>query len=56
MEGVVREVILDRKDNRAIMEDMIGGVQVRVTKGVGVITKDVSSNKVRFSGEAVVAG
>ncbi|KAM3730913.1 hypothetical protein ACB098_12G122700 [Castanea mollissima] len=55
-EGVVHEVILDRKDNREIMEDMNGGFQVRVTKGAGVIIEDVSSNKVRFSGEVVVAG
>ena len=27
-----------------------------MTKGTGVVTKDGSSNKVRFSGEAIVAG
>ena len=54
--GVVCKVIPNRKDNRSITENMNGGFQVLVTKGAGVVTEDVSSNKVRFSGEAIVAG
>ena len=38
--------------NRRVYE---GGLRVRVAERAGVVIEDVSRNKLRFSGEAIVA-
>ena len=49
------EVIPNGKDSRAVVKYINGGLWCRVAERAGVVIEDVSRNKLRFSGEAIVA-